>query len=135
MKAITLHQPYATLIALGVKTIETRSWSTSYRGPIAIHAGKAAIDPELIGDRTLDIILDTWGLNINELPSGCVVATSWLTSVERTEALRDLVDDDDLQWGNFAAGRFGWVLDTVVPLDPPVPARGSQGLWDWGGAK
>lgn len=36
---LTLHQPWATLIALGVKTIETRSWSTKYRGPIAIHAG------------------------------------------------------------------------------------------------
>lgn len=38
MKAITLHQPWATLISLGVKSIETRSWSTSYRGPLAIHA-------------------------------------------------------------------------------------------------
>ncbi len=39
-KALTFHQPWATLIALGVKTIETRSWSTSYRGPLAIHAAK-----------------------------------------------------------------------------------------------
>jgi len=40
MKAITLWQPWASLVALGVKTIETRSWATSYRGPIAIHAAK-----------------------------------------------------------------------------------------------
>lgn len=39
MKALTLHQPHATLVALGVKAIETRSWSTPYRGPLAIHAG------------------------------------------------------------------------------------------------
>jgi len=39
MKAITLWQPWASLIALGEKTIETRSWSTKYRGPLAIHAG------------------------------------------------------------------------------------------------
>lgn len=39
MKALTLHQPWASLVALGVKTIETRSWGTSYRGPLAIHAG------------------------------------------------------------------------------------------------
>lgn len=38
MKALTLHQPWASLVACGVKTIETRSWSTSYRGPLAIHA-------------------------------------------------------------------------------------------------
>jgi hypothetical protein len=40
MEALTLHQPWATAIAEGIKTIETRSWSTSYRGPLAIHAGK-----------------------------------------------------------------------------------------------
>ena len=39
MKALTVRQPWASLIALGVKRIETRSWRTSYRGPLAIHAG------------------------------------------------------------------------------------------------
>lgn len=39
MKALTIRQPWASLIAHGVKTIETRSWSTKYRGPLAIHAG------------------------------------------------------------------------------------------------
>lgn len=38
MKAITLHQPWASLVALGQKSIETRSWATKHRGPIAIHA-------------------------------------------------------------------------------------------------
>jgi hypothetical protein len=42
MKALTVRQPHAQLIALGVKTIETRSWATKYRGPLLIHAGKAA---------------------------------------------------------------------------------------------
>jgi hypothetical protein len=40
VKALTVRQPWASLIACGAKTIETRSWRTSYRGPIAIHAGK-----------------------------------------------------------------------------------------------
>ena len=39
MKALTIHQPYASLIAVGAKRYETRSWATRYRGPIAIHAG------------------------------------------------------------------------------------------------
>jgi len=41
MKAITIHQPYASLIACGAKIYETRSWATKYRGKIAIHAGKS----------------------------------------------------------------------------------------------
>jgi activating signal cointegrator 1 len=40
MKALSLTQPWATLIAIGAKAIETRSWQTSYRGPLAIHAAK-----------------------------------------------------------------------------------------------
>jgi len=40
MKALTLYQPWATLIAIGAKKVETRWWSTKYRGPLAIHAGK-----------------------------------------------------------------------------------------------
>lgn len=40
MRCISLHQPWASLIALGAKRIETRSWDTSYRGPLAIHAAK-----------------------------------------------------------------------------------------------
>lgn len=39
-KMLTLHQPWASLVAVGRKRIETRSWSTSYRGPLAIHAAK-----------------------------------------------------------------------------------------------
>lgn len=48
MKAISLWQPWATLIATGAKQIETRSWATSYRGPIAIHAAKRKVRKELI---------------------------------------------------------------------------------------
>ena len=38
MKAISLLQPWATLVSIGAKRVETRSWRTDYRGPIAIHA-------------------------------------------------------------------------------------------------
>lgn len=40
MRALTLHQPWATLVAIGAKRVETRSWATTYRGPVAIHAGR-----------------------------------------------------------------------------------------------
>lgn len=50
MKALTLHQPWASLVAIGVKTIETRSWPTSYRGPLAIHAAARSPKPVRVGD-------------------------------------------------------------------------------------
>lgn len=48
MKVLTLHQPWASLVALGIKTIETRSWSTKYRGPLAIHAAGRSPDRRLV---------------------------------------------------------------------------------------
>lgn len=40
MKALTICQPWASLIAISAKKVETRSWHTSYRGSLAIHAAK-----------------------------------------------------------------------------------------------
>jgi activating signal cointegrator 1 len=55
MKALTLLQPWASLVAAGLKTIETRSWSTRYRGPLAIHASKGtAYHGFKVGDWSLE---------------------------------------------------------------------------------
>lgn len=49
MKAVSLWEPWATLVRLKIKRIETRGWSTSYRGPLAIHATKH-VHTEPVGD-------------------------------------------------------------------------------------
>lgn len=84
MKALTLHQPYASLIALHVKWIETRSWSTPYRGPIAIHAAKRFAPGSILrspqvggcnfGNGTRYIVK-------REMPLGAIVATAALVDV------------------------------------------------------
>ena len=48
MRAISLWQPWASAIAVGAKRVETRHWSTPYRGPLAIHAAKRKVVDELI---------------------------------------------------------------------------------------
>lgn len=69
MKALTLHQPYAELVAQNVKYFETRSWNTKYRGLLAIHASR---DVERNGDpiigwqsspdgKTVPILKHPWG--------------------------------------------------------------------------
>lgn len=87
MKAISLWQPWATLIALGAKTIETRSWQTSYRGPIAIHAAKRLTGRrgEVLELGEYSIERDAAGLLLRgpiahpyRLPLGAVVATATL---------------------------------------------------------
>ena len=68
MKTITIKQPYATLIAEGLKEYEFRTWKTKYRGDILIHAGKG-IDKEAMKRFA--------HLNL-EYPSGCIIARATL---------------------------------------------------------
>lgn len=89
MKAITIHQPWASLIVSGDKLYETRTWPTKHRGPIAIHAGKT-IDHDvfqfMLCKQATMAQLIACGItpeNIDELPRGVVIATADLVNVWR----------------------------------------------------
>lgn len=126
MKALTLTQPWASAIAVGHKLIETRSWSTAYRGPLAIHASAKMTNADRVFAHR------EWAAGRIEfpLPFGVIVATCTLVDIRRTEDLTDL-SDLELSYGDFSPKRFGWILQDVKALDPPAPARGAQGLWEW----
>lgn len=184
MKALSLHQPWASCIALGLKRIETRGWKTAHRGPLAIHASKSVRSiPEeglRLGDvevwrtpgRGHDLALwrpgDRFAATI---PTGAVVATCELAGCVRVATLQEHVvftekriagqwiyrtlrgglrlvtavapehrggrpvvneysiDDED-PLGDFAPGRYGWLLKDITPLEDPVVIAGAQGLWE-----
>lgn len=153
MKALTLHQPWASLVAIGAKRIETRSWSTDYRGPLAIHAGKRRppmdfTDGEYRVGRYDGFILVPPGrtAHAEALPLGAIVATCALIDVRRTEDCRysaggpgwwmsegyAWVGFGEQQLGDFFPGRFAWLLADVRKLVVPLPATGHQRLWEWG---
>lgn len=153
MRTITLWQPWASLIAAGVKSIETRGWQTPYPGPLAIHAAArpihsfaAYISPEL--DRLLVELewlypADDGRRTIRQrerirLPYGAVVATANLVGCvpmtkESIACVPALYGDKELICGDYQPGRVMWVLDDVKPVLPPVPAVGRQGFWNWEG--
>ena len=58
-RVLTVRQPFASLIALGVKTIEARTWSTDYRGPLIIQAGARSFGG--VNSTTAEMIR-SWGL-------------------------------------------------------------------------
>ena len=143
MKAITLHQPWASLIACGAKRIETRSWPAPavlshgffYGHRFAIHAGKVLIADHEGSDfnrRVAAHLGDDWATSI---PRGAVVATAVLDRCEQmTKWNRHLwpdIESDEHEFGEYALGRWMWHLTEVMPVDPPMPARGYQGLWTW----
>lgn len=131
MKAITLWQPWASLVALGHKSFETRSWGTSYRGPILIHAAKKHLGPDNLSGtfkKTLRHV-DTTG-ELNRPPLGVVVALADLAWVKPSEriALFEMGSYEKI-FGDFSDGRFAWKLLNVRRLARPIPARGMQRLW------
>lgn len=135
MKALTIHQPWASLIAYGHKRYETRSWATSYRGPIAIHAGKslAPIRELEESDRRLVWRMRTklYGQALDTLPFGAIVAIGELVACSSTLGGMIVLEENERAFGNFSAGRYAWEIVNVNPLREPIPARGAQGLWDW----
>jgi len=155
VKTISLYQPWAQAVARGSKRIETRSWFTHYRGPLAIHAGAY----KHLG--TLRRWQNDWfwcgvlGVRLNSvdlakvLPFGAVIAVCELVDVVPVKVLDPAELDEDRfpvfpdtqrplrnyrfterMLGNYSAGRYGWVLDNVRVLKEPLPCRGRQGLFN-----
>lgn len=138
MKALTLYQPWATLVAIEAKKIETRSWQTNHRGSLAIHASRSKEFIELAFECRFKQHLHAAGYlkdGVFDLPLGKVVAISNLTDCRQSNGLFFLpnwvLNSDEICFGDFSEGRFLWFLKDVLRLDPPVPARGKQGLWEW----
>jgi len=137
MKALTLTQPWATLVAIGAKKIETRSWNTSYRGPLAIHAaaGKYVDDYLLMKIEPFYSALRDAGIESRlQIPLGGVVAICNLVQVDSIkDGYEKHITYNERSFGDYTAGRFAWILKNVVPLSEPFAAKGSLGLWEWGG--
>lgn len=142
MYALTLWQPWASLVSTGAKTIETRNWGTAFRGELAIHAAKR-------WDDELEELSQTWPFldylpipDPAQLPRGCIVAVGHLYACVRMtpdwieELERRCVGQDgellhpEIHFGLYAPGRYAWCLRDVRAVEP-VPARGAQRLWQW----
>lgn len=125
MKALTIQQPWASMIASGEKWVENRTWRTNYRGPLAIHAG--------LGSKYLK------KKELAEYETGSVVAIAWLSlCVSKSEAQYQHKQGSeskiDVSWSEivnhkYSEGPVCWVLEAVTKLSKPIPCKGAQGLW------
>ncbi|SDC30330.1 ASCH domain-containing protein [Sphingomonas sp. YR710] len=125
LTAISLWQPYASAIPLGLKAIETRHWKTRHRGEIAIHAARKW-DGE---NRPFASIEHTLGRLPAPLPLGAIVAVATLVDIRPTDELKLSVSAIERLYGNYEPGRYGWMLENVRPLREPVGCIGRQSLW------
>ncbi len=126
MKAITLPQPWASLMAIGAKTVETRPYATAYRGPIAIHA---AIISAPVNDPYYKNLLESTGLVNDQLPHGAILATGRLIDCEKITNT-NCPCYPEYAFGDFIPGWFAWKIVVSHPLQTPIPAKGHRGLWE-----
>lgn len=148
MKALTLTQPWASLVALEEKHVETRSWSTKYRGALAIHSAKgfSGWARRMCFMPLFARTLVEHDLSPDSLPLGRILCITFLEDCvpthDRFEAgyeeqlspkLR-ILSSKEIAFGDYSAGRFAWIFSTVVKVfDPPIYAKGMLGLWEWNG--
>src|SRR6266566_2771726 len=140
LHALTFRDPWGSLVASGAKRIETRTWGTSYQGPLAIHIAKGlppeaedlcALEPfrqaltAASFTRNDERRHNAWGL-----PLGRIVAVTWLDTVERIGPGFP-VEEPERTFGNYRPGRFAWRFSSVYRLAVTLPARGSLGRWEW----
>lgn len=155
MKALSLWQPWASLVAIGAKRIETRSWRTNYRGAVAIHASKrygrnlrglvnaepfhSALSPHF-GETDDRSGSNSWLV----LPLGAILAVSKILDCIPTDKIKHLrkttaegfdgtwsVTPQEWDFGDYSSGRWAWILGEPKMLAEPIPAKGSLGLWEW----
>jgi hypothetical protein len=133
MRAISLWQPWASLIAFGEKQYETRHWTTPYRGKLAIHAAKrwTAQEKAVLTwyIQQYPDLIDKFGRQ--PILLGAIVCVVNLTDVQPTEITFPRLTKRELSFGNYGHGRFTWQLELVEIFENPIPAKGAQGFFEW----
>jgi hypothetical protein len=137
MLALSIQQPWAHLIIAGIKRVENRTWPTTYRGRIAVHATRLAV-------RSWSDIFDhdgpraalgeefTWEDGGTALPALSALAVGAVVgTVEVYDCLEEMdLPDELLLHDPFVSGPWVWLLRDPRPLAVPFPCKGKLRLWE-----
>lgn len=123
-KAITLSQPFASLVAVGAKTILTCPDSTAYRGTLFIHADA---EPANFIDPYHGQVLTEAGMDLDNLQLGAVIAQCCLTECHLITAA-NCPCYPEYAFSDFKPGLFAWKLTEVRMLPEHIPVEGKDGL-------
>lgn len=130
MKVLSVRQPWAALLVMGIKDVENRTRRTNFRGRILIHASAAKCTGALADYLNLEqlavfagqhgnIPKDQWDKSV---VSGCIIG-----SVE----IYDCVKNDSSIWAENQV--WNWKVRNPVAFKKPIPAKGMLGLWEYDG--
>lgn len=128
MKVLSLREPYATLIKEKVKTIETRSWKTNYRGELYIHASKSKMLKEDLDNRELMDLVSSKELNYGYIICKCKL----VDCVYMDEVFLEKIKENRKEYvcGIYSLGRYAWILKDIEEIEK-IPAKGSLNIWNY----
>lgn len=148
VRALSLHQPWATLYALGEKKNETRSWPTRFRGTLLVHASRAKPNAQALENPHIARALMRHGYySPSDLPTGCILARTEIAGCSQVWPVQDaagawhplveigrakgIPDELEQAFGDFSVGRWIWWSepDSLRTLLMPIDCTGRQGLW------
>lgn len=135
MRVLTLWEPWATLIAMGHKQIETRNWATSHRGDLLIHAAKTKKYCKHM--QVLDLCrragMGRHAANevFHAMRPGNVLAVVDVKSIVTTEeaSAAKFFTQKEFAFGDYAPLRYAWRLERLERLPQPFAATGRQQIW------
>ncbi|MEM6752658.1 MAG: DNA N-6-adenine-methyltransferase [Cyanobacteria bacterium P01_C01_bin.38] len=131
LKAISLWQPWASLIELGFKHYETRSWKTNYRGKLLICSAAKSTKNQYqqylkIGSK---VKLPPW--DETNFPRGYALAICDLVDcIDMTPEFIAQQSQTEILCGDWQVGRYAWKLENIQPITEPFAVKGKQGLFD-----
>jgi len=133
-KALSLLQPWATLAVTGQKRIETRNWTTQYRGRLLIHASKGRSGALVAGEAPVARLIPDFAA----LPFGAIIGEVTLTEIVLLNeqflppAELERLTLEAQAFGSYETRRYAWLFDEAIVYEEPIPATGALGLWDAG---
>lgn len=131
-RALSLYEPWASLVTLGAKQYETRSWSTRYRGLVVIHASQnREYLHQMFAHTFYEVFKEVGILQPNQFVLGAAVGVAWLEDVLPVERLWSEIGSIEKSFGDYSEGRFAWKFARPMRFETPIPIRGAQGLWEW----
>ena len=148
MRALSLTEPWASLVVMGEKKIETRSWKPYVFEAVAIHASKgfpkSARNFATTNSYCSRSLFHGHFAHVDQLPLGEIIGTAEIVGYLPTEVFTNQNDEthrqllkqtavnfsaQEREFGNYSENRFGWILRNPLMLKTPIPCKGALGLW------
>ena len=129
MKVLSITEPVASLISSNIKHIETRSWKTSYRGELYIHASLTKFPKIWRENKELMSFVKNIPLNYGYIICKCNLKDCIYMNESFIEELKKN-NETEYSLGIYEVGRYAWILENIKVLSKKIEVKGHLGIWN-----